>query len=146
MARRAGRFLNRRDDGDRRRHEEYREVLTSLRHYSSLRFAIAGVFIGITGFLVAALYGKNVLQAPPELGHAIRVFGLVTALVFWWIEFTLDGYLTAFGAVALRLRPDTHWAARPPLRRALVPAAMMAIHVAVVAFWIASFWWPATPR
>lgn len=120
---------------------EYREVLASLRHYSNLRFAIAGVFIAITGFLVAALYGKEPLRAPPEIGHILRGFGLVAAAAFGWIEFTLDGYINAFGKKAVGLCPNSHWAARP-LRRKLVPVATMSMHAAAALFWVVSFWLP----
>ena len=121
---------------------EYREVLASLRHYSNLRFAIAGVFIAITGFLVAALYGKEPLRAQPEIGHILRGFGLVIAGAFWWIEFTLDGYINAFGKKAVGLRSNSHWAARP-LRRKLVPVTTMSMHAAVALFWVVSFWFAA---
>lgn len=142
--RRAGlAFMHRRAARQAAAEAEYAEVLASLRHYSNLRYAIAGVFIAITGFLIAALYGKEPLQAPPEVGYAVRAFGLITAFAFGWIERTLDGYLTAFGKVALRLRPDSHWATRPSLLNRWVPMATISIHAVAGVFWLVSFWLPA---
>ncbi len=145
-ARRAGlAFIHRRARRRAADEAEYGEVLASLRHYSNLRYAILGVFIAITGFLIAALYGKEPLQAPPQVGYAIRMFGLIAALAFGWIEVTLNGYLTAFGKAALRLRPDSHWALRPRHLNKGVPAAAILIHVAAAVFWLVSFWLPAIP-
>lgn len=101
--------------------------------------SIAGVFIAITGFLIAALYGKEPLHAPPEIGHLLRGLGLVTVVAFWWIEFTLDGYFNGCGKRDVGLRSNSYWAA-PPLRRKLVPVAIMSMHAAAALFWVASLW------
>ncbi len=123
--------------------DEYAEVMANIRHYSNLRFAIVGVFIAITGALIAALFGKEALVGPPEIGMALRVFGLITTATFWWIEFTLNGYLTAFGEAAKKLHPGSHWNQRPSLRRQLVPVATMSIHAMAAVFWVLSFRWQA---
>jgi len=89
-------------------------------------------------------FGREALVGPTEIGTALRIFGLITAATFWWIEFTLNGYLTAFGKVVLQLEPDSHWAHRPALRRRLVPLATMSIHLMAAVFWVLSFGWERT--
>jgi hypothetical protein len=116
---------------------EYTEALLSLRHYSSLRFAIFSVFIAITAALVSVLFGKDAIDAP-RVRTALQALGLWTAFVFLWIEITLDGYVTAFGEKALAICPDSHLAGRPVARRMLIPFATASLHVAVILFWIAA--------
>lgn len=121
--------------------KEYSETLLSFRHYSNLRFAIFSVFIAITAGLIAALYGKDALSGPKELSLALRIFGLIMALSFWWIEITLDGYVTAFAKKAVDLNPQSHLNDRPAMGIKFVPFATMSIHIAATVFWVLSFYW-----
>lgn len=117
---------------------EYTETLLSLRHYSNLRFAIFGVFVAITAALLAALYGTGDPPLPKRLDVTLRLFGVLTAASFWWIEFTLDGYVSAFAKRAIALFPDSHLTLRPSIRRQGVPYATMSLHFGAVTFWILS--------
>jgi hypothetical protein len=116
---------------------EYTEALLSFRHYSNLRFAIFSVFIAITAALVSVLFGKDAI-APGKVATALICIGLWAAIVFLWIEITLDGYVTAFGDKALKINPGSHLAGRPIARRMLIPFATASLHFAVVLFWIAA--------
>jgi hypothetical protein len=117
--------------------KEYTEALLSFRHYSNLRFAIFSVFIAITAALVSVLFGKDPI-ASPRIATALTWIGLWSAIVFLWIEITLDGYVTAFGDKALSINRDSHLAGRPVARRMLIPFATASLHFAVILFWIAA--------
>lgn len=119
---------------------EYSETLTSLRHYSNLRFAIFSVFAGITAALLAAVYGRDT-PLSGRVDIALRLFGVLVTASFWWIEFTLDGYITAFARKAAVLNPRSHLMDRPSLRRRGVPWATMSLHVGTAAFWLLSIAW-----
>lgn len=115
--------------------KEYSEALLSLRHYSNLRFAIFGVFIAITAALVSVVFGKDPVDAV-KARAGLKWVGLWSALVFLWIEITLDGYVTAFGDKALSIYKDSHLAGRPVARRMLIPFATASLHLVVILFWI----------
>src|SRR5574338_553269 len=88
---------------------EYEQVSSSLRHYSNLRYAILTVFIALSAGLIATVHGKDAVSLKPQVVLALQIFGLVSSLAFWWIEFILDGYLTEFRNFVRDNYPSSHW-------------------------------------
>lgn len=116
--------------------DDYAEVMASIRHYSTLRFAMLTVFVAISGGLLSVLYSDT---APAPLIRLAPLLGVAAALIFGWLEITLDKYLSAFGKVADALKPDGHWRQRPhkAVQRTYIPLRGMYVVSLLMWSWLA---------
>lgn len=73
--------------------DEYREVVATFRHYSSLRFAALTLFSGATAGLIAATFGESLKSAPSDVRYACRLAGLVLTGIFFCVEVSISSYL-----------------------------------------------------
>jgi hypothetical protein len=114
---------------------EYEQACISLRHYSNLRYAILTVFITINGVLIGFVYGKDAPISRADIALSLQWFGLLSAFAFGWIEYTINGYLKAFGKFVEARRLFSHWSRRPQWGRKLVSFATIFPHFFLAFFW-----------
>lgn len=116
--------------------DDYREVMASIRHYSTLRFVMLTVFITMTSGLLVGQYGEYKMRPPASL---VPLAGLLVTTIFFWLEVTLDAYLDSFAEVASKLRPEGHWRTRPEIARTLVVIPLRGLYVVVFFYWLWAF-------
>ena len=111
---------------------EYQEALSSYRHYSLLRFSIAGVFSGLTGGLLLAANADLKFGDPATMRSYVAALGLVVTVLFFYVEWLLNQYLNAFAAFLDKRTEPTHWKSRPK-----IPAspAIWALYAVVLVSW-----------
>ena len=73
--------------------DEYREIVTSFRHYSNLRFAILTLFSGASAGLLASAFGDVLKNASPDLRYVLRIVGFVLSIGFLAAEFSIASYI-----------------------------------------------------
>ncbi len=125
--------------------DEYREVIATFRHYSSVRFAALTLFSGATAGLIAAAFGDTLKNAPPDLRFACRIAGLVLAVIFICVEFAMASYLRVLFEYGMehtpsflnRIRSKARW------QRVILHRVYCALYVCVAASWI---WALTLPR
>lgn len=115
---------------------EYEQASASLRHYSSLRYAILTVLIAINAALISTVYGRDAFALSPTVAIWLRLFGLASALAFGWLEYLLDTYLKGFGDLIEAQRVGSHWGTRPKAARGRVIFATMSVHLLLALFWL----------
>ena len=115
---------------------EYQEALSSYRHYSLLRFTIAGAFSAATGALFVGWY--SVAKVPADLQphisailSGVSLLGLVFSICFFYVETVLNRYLNAFSRF-IRTNSESHFAQRP---QAKVSPAIWAMYLTIVLAW-----------
>lgn len=116
--------------------DDYREVMASIRHYSTLRFVMLTVFITMTSGLLVGEYGEYKMRPPAPL---VPLAGLLVTAIFFWLEVTLDTYMNTFAGVARRLRPKGHWNERPQIASTLVVIPLRGLYVVVFLYWLWAF-------
>lgn len=117
--------------------EEYTEVMLSIRHYSTLRFAMLTLFSGAISGLVFGRYAGDPSRTPEIL---IPIAGIFMTGIFFWLEVTLDEFMTGFAQIAKELRPNGHWEKRPQLLVYLVRLPLRGVYVLVFAYWACMLW------
>ena len=74
---------------------KYQEIMSNIRHYSNLRFAMLTVFIAITGGLLTVAYSKSIEISAQILCFNILSFaGVWVSIVFLIFEIALNIYLS----------------------------------------------------
>ena len=118
---------------------EYQQASETIRHYSSLRYAILTVYVAINAAIISAAYVNSATETSAFIGLWLRIFGVAAALSFLFIELTLDRYLSGIGKKIEESWPSSHWCERPKLSRKLIPYATAGIYLVLLLFWISSF-------
>ncbi|MEX6501699.1 hypothetical protein [Pseudomonas zhanjiangensis] len=121
----------------REKAHEYTEVMLSIRHYSTLRFAMLGLYSGAISGLVIGQYAGDPSRIPAIL---LPMAGILVTGIFFWLEVTLDGFMTGFAEVAKGLRSNGHWEQRSERLIYLVRIPLRGIYVLVFAYWVCVLW------
>jgi hypothetical protein len=115
---------------------EYREALSSMRHFGGIRFQLMTVFYVVTGALYYAVVQPGTTEASAER-TMICSFGLLLALVFLTFEVIINRYITNAGKHASSIYELSHLHARPAApMRFLVPTLICLVYILVALFWI----------
>lgn len=117
--------------------DDYAEVMSSIRHYSALRFAMLTLFSGAIAGLIVGQYGGYQTGLPRPVAP---VAGLLITVIFLWLEITLDSYMNTFEAVARTLKPAGHWSSRSAVTNSLVVIPLRSLYVLVFVFWLWSLY------
>src|SRR5579863_1152709 len=99
--------------------DEYSEVLSSIRHYSNMRFACLTLFSAITGGLFGAEFG-NTVSGASDTQYWLSIWpraGILASYVFLTLECCVTSFIVTFFAHARKINPtghftDTHFWAR----------------------------------
>jgi hypothetical protein len=74
---------------------EYGEVCTNFRHYSTLRFAILTVFIGMFAGIAIPLFDPEI-ELSPFIDMSLKVLGVIVSFVFFAYLETAAKHLTYY--------------------------------------------------
>ncbi|KAB2910525.1 MAG: hypothetical protein F9K29_24755 [Hyphomicrobiaceae bacterium] len=111
---------------------EYRETLSSMRHFGGIRFQLMTVFYVATGGLYYAVTSTGVDADEKRL---VCAFGLFLSIVFIIFEALINRYITNMGKHVPQLAVASHLEQRPNLRF-LVPLLIGTVYLLVGAFWL----------
>ncbi len=78
---------------------EYIEIMKTIRHYSTVRFANMSLFYAATAALMVGVF-RFPLPGPasidPKVVPYLKIAGVVITLVLFWYDFMCDRYQTYF--------------------------------------------------
>jgi hypothetical protein len=120
----------------------YSEVLTEVRHYSSLRFAIFTLFFAVVGALFSAAFGFFEIKGAGSTKHVhfmVRVGGLIVTLLFLLYELRIQALINHGIRTGVELESElgyTLLSKRPPWRWYRSHYATIAFFTLLIALWI----------
>lgn len=118
---------------------EYAEILTSLRHYSNLRFASLTLFSAITGGLFSAAFGTGVDDQ--VLRDQMRFFwpcvGVLASIIFFLLECCVTSFVVSFRKYADEINPTGHFNRTPSWARHLARHIFKSLYLLLMFFWVA---------
>jgi hypothetical protein len=119
---------------------EYCEVLSSIRHYSNLRFASLTLFSAVTAGLFGAAFGPVVID--PDLRERMRVVwpvvGMLASTLFLVLECCVTAFVVAFRRRVRDLYPNTHFEGSPQWARVIARNMFKSFYLAMLIFWLAA--------
>src|SRR5580700_9244650 len=113
---------------------EYKELNTTIRHYSNLRFLILPIFFAINGGMFVATQGDKT-RTPVIMYFILVLLAAFVSHVFCTLEKSLDDYLEAFVKHMKEIRPDGFWSRRPDTRSE-VTNGIISLYRTVVFCWV----------
>lgn len=117
---------------------EYIEIMASLRHYSSLRFAVISVFYAVTAALIVGSFGlKQITDLEKPLTILFKFVGIIATLVCFIYDFMIDGYQAAFRKYLITIWPKSHWFKRPKYGR-FFQIPIWVLYLFFLVFWISA--------
>jgi hypothetical protein len=120
---------------------EYVEIMTSLRHYSNLRFSVIAVFYGVTAALTVGAFGFPLIDGMKFgtiLVLILKALGIFVTAILFSYEYMIDGYQVAFRKYLENVWPESHWFHRPHYS-VFFQWPVSTLYVAMMVFWMASF-------
>ena len=112
---------------------EFSEALTTIRHYSNLRFAELSLFSAATGGL-AALAVSYASKGPIPL--FVVILGCILTVVFIGLELCVRTHINSFRTYVVERWPDSHYASTPKWSRIAPRYLFMVMYSTVLVFWI----------
>lgn len=114
------------------------ELMSGIRHYSNLRFAIFTVFFAITGGVLNTFFDCAFSAKNTELLWLFRMGGMLVTIAFWIFEAALDSNLSRLwsavaGVVGDKSELLVH---RQEWKGILVPFATHGIFAFSLVFWL----------
>ncbi len=131
---------------DNVREREYIEIITSLRHYSTLRFSVISVFYAVTAALAVGAMGIPVVEGVAFTGASALLFkclGVLVTIILFFYEYMIDGYQVAFRKYLQTIWPESHWFRRPSYGL-FFQAPIWMLYWGVLGFWVISVIFDAT--
>jgi hypothetical protein len=124
---------------------EFKEVNTTIRHYSNMRFLAMPLFFTINGAIFYAFQNEKLRNISYAYWIA-AIFSVALFAFFASFEWRLHFYLERFVEHVRKLKPDCFWSKRPG-RRYLTTVLVTILYGAVVLcwFWLAYSLSSATP-
>jgi hypothetical protein len=121
---------------------EYAELGAAMRHYSALRFAILTVFFALVGGLISISFSPS--NTNQFVMISTRIGGLVETLAFWVFEYRLEIYMRHFEHRAKELEKALGYniytgRKQGGFRFISTPLAIRGLYLAVIIFWVVSF-------
>jgi hypothetical protein len=114
---------------------EFKEISTTIRHYSNLRFLIMPIFFAINGGLFIG-FQNDKLRSLPNIWFLLLVLPAWVCVVFSVLEINLNRYIERFVAHGELLKPGGLWSKRPsPPRRFTVTRWVVTLYLIVAACW-----------
>ena len=116
------------------RDTEYKEISSTLRHYSNLRFLIIPLYFTINaGMLVG--FQNDKLRDVPYIYVMVGALPILLAWVFVIMEYLLNKNIERFVSCAVKLAPGGHWASRPkPI--GILTCSLIVLYIAVACCWL----------
>lgn len=113
---------------------KYAETMSTIRHYSALRFAMLTIFMAVTGALASALLDEEIQK---QFRYEVaRWAGFWVAVCFLVFELALNGYLSKLWDRADALIGTSSDGFRPLWKRRFVGIAAGSISAGVGLFWV----------
>lgn len=122
--------------------EKLQELMSNIRHYSSLRFAMFTVYFAVTGGLLMTFFDCEFSKQYPQLLWLFMASGVMITLAFFIFEVTLDNNLSRlWDAVADLVGQGDHLVKhRKRWKGIWVPFATYGIFACTLAFWLFVSW------
>jgi hypothetical protein len=114
--------------------KEYSEALSSLRHYSNLRFAELSLFSASNGGLAALVYAYSSTGAIPAY---VSLLGCSLCLAFIGLEITVHAYIRTFRTYIITHWPESHFASIPRWTFRLTRIVFLVLYAGVFLVWLA---------
>lgn len=123
------------------------ELLISIRHYSTLRFAILTVYFAVSGGLLVKFFDCDFSRHYPELLWLFQFAGGTVTITFFIYEIVLDDNLRRLWksiAAIVRKKEDVLLSHRQSWKNFLVPVATYGIFIGALVFWLcaAQYYYP----
>lgn len=83
--------------------EEYKDLSDNMRYYASSRFVHMTLFVALNGALFSAVFVANLPLHLQIVKIALKIFGLLTAVIFWVIEKRAVDYWNQFHKRAVEI-------------------------------------------
>jgi hypothetical protein len=112
---------------------EFKEVNTTIRHYSNLRFLAMPIFFTINGAIYLGFQNER-LSKIPHIYWIVAAFSVFLFIFFASFEYRLHLYLEAFVKHARELNPNSFWSKRPDYR-IVITFFLIILYAAVVSCW-----------
>lgn len=114
------------------------ELMNSIRHYSTLRFAMLIVYFAVTGGLLVKFFDCDFSVRYPELHGLFQIAGSMVTVAFFIFEVALDDNLRKLWGSVKKLagEGDVLLSHRQLWKGCLVPMATYGIFVGVLIFWL----------
>lgn len=114
------------------------ELMASIRHYSTLRFAMLTVYFGITSGLLMKFSGLDFSKPHLEFLNLIPIAGGITTIAFFIFEHALNDNLSRLWKSIEKLvgKDDVLLNHRQSWKSYLVPAATYMIFAGMLLFWL----------
>lgn len=118
--------------------DKFLEILSIVRHYSTLRFAMLTVFVAVNGGLLTQFFDCEFAAKNPEAMGLFRLAGSVLALIFLIFERALDHNLSHYWSVIAAYvgKHDALVSGRSRCYRWSVPLATHSIFILSLLFWL----------
>ena len=128
------------------RDTEYKEISSTLRHYSNLRFLIMPLYFTINAGMFVGFQNDKLRDIP----HIYLIAGTLPILLAWvfvTMEYLLNRNIERFVACAAKLVPGGHWASRPK-SLGILTCSLIVLYIAVACCWLffAYYLYTAPPR
>ena len=113
---------------------EYSEALSSLRHYSNLRFAELSLFSATNGGLTALAYVYSSKGAIPLY---VSLLGCGVSLVFSGLEVSVHAYICTFRTYIATRWPQSHFASLPAWAVRMPRIIFLMLYAGMFLLWLA---------
>ena len=118
--------------------DKFLEILSNIRHYSALRFAMLTVFVAMNGALFTQFFNCEFASNNPDAITLFKIGGSILALIFFTFERALDHNLAHYWDTikAYVGKDDGLISYRSWTYRISVPIATHGIYVLAFVFWV----------
>jgi hypothetical protein len=114
--------------------KEYEEALSTIRHYSNLRFAELSLFSAITGGLMSLAIKYCDIGI---LSMFVSILGVLVSIIFIMLEVSVRKYIGCFKQYIRDKWPDSHILKPPGWANNLPLYSFMTLYIGALALWIA---------
>ncbi|MFE8069428.1 hypothetical protein QQM79_00045 [Marinobacteraceae bacterium S3BR75-40.1] len=115
----------------------FQEMMATVRHYSTLRFAILTVFVAINGAVLVQFFDCDLSRQNPDLIGLFRIGGALNAVIFFVFELALNANLTELWRSISQCvgERDGLLSHRKRWKSWAVPCASYGVYVLPLVFW-----------
>jgi hypothetical protein len=117
---------------------EYREIASTFRHYSNLRFAVLTLASGATAGLLACAFGNALPNASADIRWYFRVAGVLATSCFLAVEICILNYIRELFQMG-RMQPGSlfsHLSVKAPRARCFFRYIFAFYYVCILVFWV----------
>jgi hypothetical protein len=122
--------------------DEYKSASENIRWYSNMRFAQMTVFMAVTAAILSKVFSLGT-GLPAFVGPALKIGGILSALIFGYMEIRADDYWSHYMKRAVELEDGLGFKqySTRPIRKLRTTLTVRIFYLAIIVFWTLSLFY-----